>query len=878
MSSPHSYAGAAEMPWELQFLERQANALRSVDPVRAGLVFEELLTRWPDHRPALKAYGRLLVREREREEARAIWKQLSQLAPEDREPSRQLARIDASPHEPDGVSDYDRQLFAIHAAARLGRWPALLDGLEQLAAYGDFPEVVDAIRLHGPTLVAALGRDGPGSSADRDIVERRLARLFRRTPGLLALLLRRAIEHHGGEGAEVLLREAAEDGVSDDVGTLVETILLRDAPDGETIITAALLLAAFGRYERALSYWERALTTQPTLTIQRRFLRMLHVAGRPAEFLHAAFLFFQHAEAIERRPAKEQNFAVALTRQICRAAQRAKALDRLGEIEQAVRRHNAPSRLRLWIEASFAAARIAQSEALALLDTALLLPPLTMGVELDIHAERALLFMRYHRYGEAAEAFSLASPVVVERCYRKPYEKLCDVAAVCPAASQPLRYPECLIDVIFDETAAAPLRYEPQARHVCMVTGTLGPGGGERQTETMLRRLRHDPRITALSLLIRSVHLKPNDDFFYGSVQAMGVDHAVYGLDWQTPSDIAALLPELAERSRLRRAIALLPHTAREDVARLCRELWNRRPQAVHIRQDLYAAALACVITGVPRFFIHRGSLSPDHWEHNTLQTETNIRAMRHCYRRLLERPNFLLVNNSTAGSHTDQAWTEWSDPTRFRVVYNAVDFARLGEDQGRNLGLRRSLGIPDDAPLIGGAFRMQPVKRPLFWAEAARLIREAVPEAHFLIIGDGPMAEDVAAYARDHGFGDRMHLPGRVSDVGAWYRAMDLKLLTSEREGTPNAIIEAQHFGVPVVATQVGGIPEAMQSGMTGAVVPGQSPAEYAQAAVRILRDPAWHAAARRCARDYVHRTFSLDCVVDQLIDLYGIAEARRS
>jgi len=196
----------------------------------------------------------------------------------------------------------------------------------------------------------------------------------------------------------------------------------------------------------------------------------------------------------------------------------------------------------------------------------------------------------------------------------------------------------------------------------------------------------------------------------------------------------------------------------------------------------------------------------------------------------------------------------------------------------GRNLDLRRSLGVPDDAPLIGGAFRMQPVKRPLFWAEAARLIREAVPEAHFLIIGDGAMAEDVAAYARHHGFSDRMHLPGRVADVGAWYRAMDLKLLTSEREGTPNAIIEAQHFGVPVVATDVGGIPEAMQSGVTGALVPGQSPAEYAEAAIRILRDPVWHAAARRHARDYVHRMFSLDSVVDQLIDLYGNVETRRS
>ena len=266
-------------------------------------------------------------------------------------------------------------------------------------------------------------------------------------------------------------------------------------------------------------------------------------------------------------------------------------------------------------------------------------------------------------------------------------------------------------------------------------------------------------------------------------------------------------------------------------------------PQAVHIWQDIPYAAVACALVGIPHFFIHRGSLAPDYWAQNENQSAVHFRPMRHIYRHLLQRPGFVLLNNSLVGCKTDQTWLAWPNPTPFQVVYNAVDFAQLGENTGRNMTLRRELGVPDDAPLIGGAFRIVPVKRPLYWIEAARQIREAIPNAHFVIIGDGDMTDEVAAYACRHGFSAAMHLPGRVSNVGDWYRAMDLHLLTSEREGLPNALIESQHFGVPIVATAVGGVHEAVDIGQTGYVVDGDNgPTPYAQKVIEVLRDLAWH------------------------------------
>ncbi len=322
------------------------------------------------------------------------------------------------------------------------------------------------------------------------------------------------------------------------------------------------------------------------------------------------------------------------------------------------------------------------------------------------------------------------------------------------------------------------------------------------------------------------------------------------------------------------RAIDLLPHHPREEIARLCRLLWDLRPQAAHIWQDIPYAAVACAVVGIPHFFIHRGSLAPDLWAQNEAQSAVHFRPMRHVYRHLLQRPGFVLLNNSRVGCQTDQAWLAWPTPAPFQVVYNAVDFALLGENSGRNMTLRRELGVPDDAPLVGGAFRIVPVKRPLHWIEAARQVREAIPNAHFVIIGDGDMTEEVAAHASRHGFSSAMHLPGRVSNVGDWYRAMDLHLLTSEREGLPNAIIESQHFGVPVVATAVGGVHEAIDIGQTGYVVDGDNgPTPYAERMIEILLDPAWHERARLKAPKFVHDKFNLDRVVEQLLGFYGIS-----
>jgi hypothetical protein len=180
--------------------------------------------------------------------------------------------------------------------------------------------------------------------------------------------------------------------------------------------------------------------------------------------------------------------------------------------------------------------------------------------------------------------------------------------------------------------------------------------------------------------------------FFLPAAEKLPIELTIYGEDWSRRSDLAAETPFLARRKRLAAAIELLPHNLREDVVRLCKRFRAERPQAVHLRQDLFAGALACAVAGVPRFFVHRGSLSPDRWEHNPLQAQIYIRPMRHTYRRLLERrPDFVIVNNSRMGSEMDRAWTEWPDPERFQVIHNAIGSTRSGRTTAATSACGRS-------------------------------------------------------------------------------------------------------------------------------------------------------------------------------------------
>ncbi len=212
------------------------------------------------------------------------------------------------------------------------------------------------------------------------------------------------------------------------------------------------------------------------------------------------------------------------------------------------------------------------------------------------------------------------------------------------------------------------------------------------------------------------------------------------------------------------------------------------------------------------------------------------------------------------------------------RVVRNGVPVAQLQRDSEAGAAVRRDLGIAPDVPVIGQVAVFRPQKRLDLWLETAAAILRQRPEARFVLVGDGPLRGKIETEAHELGLRHAISFTGLQDDVRPYLSAMDLLLVTSEFEGLPLVLLEAMALELPVVATSVGGIPEVVQDGKTGRLVPFGRPAEAAVAALGVLEDTAGRATMGRRARSLVAEQFGTDRMLDELESLYrGVVDGAR-
>jgi L-malate glycosyltransferase len=172
-------------------------------------------------------------------------------------------------------------------------------------------------------------------------------------------------------------------------------------------------------------------------------------------------------------------------------------------------------------------------------------------------------------------------------------------------------------------------------------------------------------------------------------------------------------------------------------------------------------------------------------------------------------------------------------------VVLNGVDVERFRRVAADGAEIRQRYRIPPDAPVIStvAVFRVQ--KRLEDWVRAARVIRDRHPGARFFLVGDGPLRKEVEEAVTAHGMTDVIHLPGLQEDVRPYLSATDVYLMSSIFEGLPIALLEAMSMGCAPVCTAVGGIPEAIRSGVNGILSPPEQPLELGSAVADLLDEP---------------------------------------
>jgi glycosyltransferase involved in cell wall biosynthesis len=214
--------------------------------------------------------------------------------------------------------------------------------------------------------------------------------------------------------------------------------------------------------------------------------------------------------------------------------------------------------------------------------------------------------------------------------------------------------------------------------------------------------------------------------------------------------------------------------------------------------------------------------------------------------------------------------------PSQWHVIPLGVDVAVVeGADRS---AARAALGLPDSAPVIGIVGRLVPIKGHDTFIRAARLVSLEVPDAVFVVAGDGELRHSLE---REAGrlLGERVRFLGWHEDVRTLYASLDVVVLTSRNEGTPMSLLEAAAASRPVVATKVGGVRDVVRDGMTGILVAPGDDGGIAAGVIRLLQRQDRGRAIGEEARRWVTERFAVERVADRTIDLYRelLVRARR-
>lgn len=206
----------------------------------------------------------------------------------------------------------------------------------------------------------------------------------------------------------------------------------------------------------------------------------------------------------------------------------------------------------------------------------------------------------------------------------------------------------------------------------------------------------------------------------------------------------------------------------------------------------------------------------------------------------------------------------------RMQVIANGVDVRRIAAPD--KSGVRREWGIADNDFVIGTVARFDATKDLFTLARAFALLRANHPQASLklLLVGDGAERPLLEAFAAEHGLQSAVIFTGMQAEVPRLLGALDVFALSSVSEGMPLTVLEAMAAGLPVVATNVGALPELVVEGQTGWLMPPQQPAALAEALARFVTQPALGVEFGAAGRQRVARQFSLDAMLQRYADLY--------
>jgi glycosyltransferase involved in cell wall biosynthesis len=295
--------------------------------------------------------------------------------------------------------------------------------------------------------------------------------------------------------------------------------------------------------------------------------------------------------------------------------------------------------------------------------------------------------------------------------------------------------------------------------------------------------------------------------------------------------------------------------------ARACRE---ERTHIVHAH-DVYSNEFAALWTRVGRqgrvIVSRRWLRAPG--VHQALNVGTYQLADR------------VLVNSSAVADQMRA--TEHVREPRLTVLPNFVDdaaFNPMGADE--RLAWRARYGLTPSDIVVGVVARLAPVKDHASLLRAVAMLAPRWPELKVLLVGDGPEREPLLKIARELRIEDRVQITGMLSNDPSPHHLLDISVLPSIREGFPNSVVEAMAAGRPVVATNVGGTPDAVIDERTGLLTPPSDSIALAARLERLLSNPDERTRLAASARTWAWERYRAGSVLASLTSLYETLASR--
>ena len=370
---------------------------------------------------------------------------------------------------------------------------------------------------------------------------------------------------------------------------------------------------------------------------------------------------------------------------------------------------------------------------------------------------------------------------------------------------------------------------------ITYIVGSLRDGGTERRTIELLKHLDRDKFEPSIILM-----------------EDTGLDRA---REW-TKQNFVLGIPEAGNSRWFKRSLSLTG------------AIWKTRAQLIKWRSQLVHAMLpgVSIVGGVAARLAHVPIF---------IGSRPCLTRLYHSGRGVLalaDRASFRLADvnlaNSVAATR-EMVSVGGCPPKKCRTIYNGVDARRF--HPGLNRSWRSTVGWNNENIVFGLIGNFRPYKRHLDFVEAANLILQEYPESRFVIAGaDFGCLSGVLKRIADLGLQEKFQIVGNEPCPEKIFAALDIYVCASESESFSNAILEAMACGKPVIATNVGGNPEAVADGVTGFIVPCGDPQSIAVAACRLVADSNLRQAMGIKARNRVEQEFSLDRMVKMHEQLY--------